>query len=213
MADEDIYLQLLGGALVILSLMLVYCWWSKKNVRDGMGNNIPYSSSSPHGSFQNISPSWKEGLGGMTRDFGSLGFMKEGYLNFGSGHDYSTPDAAIRDTPQLVESMHGMSNSVQNRHPQNKRMGDSVTNLRWETDASIGNESPGPGSTGYGPPDQYGNRAQHRISQIIGGDVITPMKPTPMNACNSHSNDQLMKTNTEFRPQWGNNYMRPATTI
>jgi hypothetical protein len=212
MADENICLQLLGGALVVLSLILVYCW-CKKNDRDGMGNMVPYSSSSLHGSYQNVSPNWKEGLGGMTRDFGSLGFMREGMLSFDNNRGFDTPNTAVTNTPKLVESMHGISNTVQNRHPQNKRLSDSVTNLRWESDASIGDESPGTGSTGYGNPGQMGNRAQHRISQIIGGDVITPMKPTNINSCNSHSNDQLLKTDTQFQPQWGDNYMRPAMTI
>ena len=219
MADDDTNLQLLGGALIVLSLALLYCWWNK-NKREGLAKP-DWSMSPVYGHFRQmdgLAPKWlaKEGMGGMNPDLstlGDLGRSTEGMLSIAGVGTFSTAGQVMTRTPKLAESMHDMYNPIQNRHKgrQAHEEHNDAMQVRWQADAGIGHDDVDPGSTGYGHYSQSGTRAHHRASQLVGADVLTPMKPVTVKGCNSHSYDQLL--NTDYQPQWGINHMHPMVTI
>lgn len=141
-------LQLLGGVLIVLSLMLLWCWHKKKYRREGLANRK------------------------VTQDhLGGLRF-KEGLVNQNVTQDHLT---GLRFKEGMddgkVNSMHDIENLSANRNSrvttQNKVL-QNLTGLRWQTEGMVGIDD-----TEFDSSHATIEDLQKR-ALTVGSEIITP---------------------------------------
>lgn len=192
--NEKDNLQLLGAALIVLSLALLYCWYKKQNKTRGRGH------------------SWYEGMGNSYAD--NVPSKFEGLRS------KNVPGLSFAEP----KSMHDLEGLAVNRNPpSDQELRSNVTGLRWAVDGmdtvdtSAMFESDTYEKARFA---SYMNKSGNHASGIdlerfyedidnnrpISGDVVTPFKPLQGSSCKSHSGDQLTMTEA------GVNYGSTATT-
>lgn len=171
-SDDTDNLQLMGGALIVLSLALLYCWWSKQSKQNGCGRRYE----------------------------GFKSYIKDHTSKFEGARSKYTPGLTFNTDKQA--SMHDLEGMAVNRNPltdQQKRS--QVTGLRWQvegmenvdmTDMFDRSYDDARGLVQNSSSSEYGNvRGPNRP---LSADILTPMKPNPGSTCASHSLDQLIMT-------------------
>jgi hypothetical protein len=186
MSTDPEKLQLLGGALIVLSLALLFCWYSKQRSA---------FRSDRYGSFGTL-----EGL-----DAGQIGLMtaqeKRAYLpglNFKqAGSDNSRA------------SLHDMVNpGVQFHLPANMKGKVDQTAMRWSADAFVGSADNAMAATNrYNDANYLMNNsdiaALNKGGVVIPSEVITPARPEDALDCGSLSTSAMQLQNSDYMPQYG----------
>lgn len=171
-------LQYVGGALIVLSLALLYCWWGKNNSNQ-YERLTPLRDQGTYGSFRTV-----EGMTAKQRA--------------------SLPE--LSDNLANVKSMNDRENYSPNRHlPTSKQMRTNVTGMLWQTEAfTPGNSTEDPKSelmhSGYDD-DADVNILMQRQQELVDDEVVTPLKPGEAIKLNSLSGDILQLT--DYAPQYG----------
>jgi hypothetical protein len=177
--EETTRLKLLGGVLIVLSVALLYCWCSKQRKNSNMY----------------VKPRWVDG-------------MSNDKLN--SMQPHSLSELYYKSKPD-TDSMHDRENFVMNRHPPTKtQLRNDISGLRWSTESMVGSNTAVDsvylsGYPTYSDSDTDSNgRSLTRQQEIVGGDVMTPLKPLGRVDCSTLSYDILTKTNygPEYEPEY-----------
>ena len=164
---EEEQIKMLSYTLIVLSLLLLHCWNNKKK-SEGL-----ISSGYMHGS-----PRYTDG-------FVSNNHVKG--LVFGN-----------QQTKKKSETlnMNELETYVVNRHPADvEKFNPHISGLRWESESFV---------TGFSDKEQFStggfdddNIMQLRNQELLGDDILTPLKPDPSSACDdipSTSSMQLLNT-------------------
>lgn len=177
-------LQIVSGVLIVLSIVLLYCWWVKKCNNDC------------NKSYMRGSPLYTQGpMYGQPVDWNKLSH-KEGMLNFGELGKFDSVVDVMNKMPK-VESMQDMTNNMTNRHYKMNTY--DVVNHRWSSDANVAEPLIGSGRTG------------ENDNLVLGSDIITPSKPVLDHHDRSLSADQILMT--DYTSQWGTNQMPTNVSI
>lgn len=189
MSSDPEKLQMLSGALIVLSLALLFCWYSKQRSY--------FSGSDKYGTFR--------ALEGMGMDIDQLGLMnkkaRRGYL----------PDLQMSNNSGFDptrQSLHDMVNpGVQFHVPQ--RMRDKIrhTNMLWSSEAFVAS----PEDMAVGDADSMYAMNNEDIQMlnkggvVIPSEIVTPLKTDvgDMSDCNSVSTSVMQLQNTDYMPQYG----------
>ena len=187
MADDNV--QLLGGALIVLSLALLYCWWkknSKKTLRV-TGGYSKYRAEPKSRSFT------------TANEFEGMRSLNLQALDF-------------EDTKPV--SMHDIEGLANNRViPGKEQLRQDVTGLRWQVEGMQAKDDTA-AFDGFEEPDYSNMRAKSFGMNVdpssasireLKGDIETPLRPSQNSACNSHSHDQL--TMVDNAMEFGNRDM------
>ena len=184
MSTEPEKLQLLGGALIVLSLALLFCWYSKQ--RSAFANDR-------YGSFGTL-----EGL-----DVGQLGLMnKQANRAYLPGLNFKK---AGFDNSRA--SLHDMVNpGVQFHLPANVKGKVDQTAMRWSADAFVGSSDPAV-ATNYNDADYLMNNSDVAVLNkggvVIPAEIITPGRPEDAQDCGSLSTSAMQLQNSDYMPQYG----------
>ena len=181
-------LQLLGGALIVLSLTLLYCWYKKKSDRDSRGR---------YEGMKTYADKFRSPFEGMLAN-------KITRAQAEAMRSQNVPGVSFNG------SMHDLESYTANRHslPDSLLRAD-VTGLRWQTEGMENGDMTAFFDGNYdearaqlqGLPDnsnldyEAGCVAGASVKKI-SGDILTPMRPNTGSACASHSLDQLTMTDT-----------------
>lgn len=147
-------LQWLGGALIVLSLILLYCWSSKKNKYEGY---VPLRGGYLHGARR----------------------MTDGFSP--STINTHLPDLNL----QKNRNLNDMENYVVNRHTlDTERKNSNVMGMRWNSEAFVsGRADEDQFSSGYDDPNYQDKILTRRAEELVGSDIMTPMKPNVSRLC------------------------------
>ena len=172
MTDEETE-QYIGGALIVLSLALLWCWYQKQ------------PKTLPRRRRRRRYPR-REGLSAHRSGLPDLVFNS---------------DRVDREN-MTTESMNDKEVSVITRHVQAKRMKDNVTGLRWAPESFVGGSSVEEGlERGYAKSDDSDARKARRRDERVVADVLSEVRAREAPVADeyiSHSAEILGKT--DYRP-------------
>ena len=178
MADQEEAnrLRLLSSVLIVLCILLLYCYWNKNNEGRRYDRFTPLQQDVHYGGMK-----YTDGM--TSKQLDSLPGMK----------------LSARD------GMNDKENNLVNRHhPTTAQMRSNLTGLRWESEVFTPGGSITENKSHYttyedSVLDDMG--AAIRAQQITGADVLTPLKPGTRIKVNSHGGDILKLT--DYRPMYG----------
>ena len=206
--SESENLQLLGGALIVLSLALLYCWYNKQRSYDGMKGTAYIGAGNMYGSFR------------ATDGFAASPALLEKHSNL---HIKQKMPHKKKDT---VASMHELETVKQPKHHfSNKhRAKGNKTNSRWNVDGMVAASDPsdqlseGPsadllssGAIGIGSytidnsyvsgtDDAYMSGLNAGLQ--VPSEVITPMKTCSVDTSECQSVSGTVLGLTEYKPEF-----------
>lgn len=173
--NESDNLQLLGGALIVLSLALLYCWYKNSNNQYSLFEGMTTYADKQRSRFEGMS-------GQKARTTASGGSMhdQEGLTVNRNPPSEQQRRANVTGLRWAVEGMHTPDQSAMfdrdNYEAYRIMLSRDPTGTKWSMeDINEFYENTG------------GNRP-------VSGDVLTPFKPLPLSNCNSHSGDQMTMT-------------------
>lgn len=187
MNNEDLEnARLLSSVLIVLSIVLLYCWYRKKV--DNMAN---YTTMRMSGSFpDHFQPN-------------NVHLLHE---NFKPGPIYSIPHV-LSEEPGLhwkdgmTKSMHDNDTAFQLNRETNKGQSSlmPVLNPQWKTDSRVNDND---GSYGYDPMEES-EHPKRWGSVKLPSEIITRGKNNTLGQFEHNSMGKAILTMSDFAPQYG----------
>jgi hypothetical protein len=170
----------LSGALIVLSLLLLYCWYVKSR-RQGFKKK-------------------RQGfIGYLDGDDMSGGFRQTDGFSPKLRHEY-LPGLKLRN-----DSLHETENHLVNRHqPSKKEKASDVMLSRWKAEG-FNVSSWDDAISGYPTVSQSDYNITNRAQEVIKDEILTPLKSKLDSSCLNTGSMQLlnMELDPQYKPEYG----------